>query len=427
MTLNQKTYTHYLEVLKKELVSATGCTEPIAIALASAKAKEVLGQTPTKVVVEVSENIIKNAKSVVVPNTDQLKGIDVAASAGIIVGKSIKQLDVISEVSDAQQATIKAYAQNTDITVKSHHTEYVFDVQITLYADKDVAQVRMINHHTNIVYIRKNDRILLAKDYVHDDPVNDSHKTQLTVDTIYAFAQSVDIKDVKSLLDAQIKNNMAIAEEGLDRNYGANIGSVIKKHYGDDIKHIAKAYAAAASDARMSGSKLPVTIVSGSGNQGITSSVPVIKYAAYLQVSDETLYRALVLSNLLTIHQKAGIGKLSAYCGAVFAGASSGAAITYLHGGSLEMIKHTVVNTLAIVSGIICDGAKPSCAAKIASSVEAGILAHHMVIEGEEFLGGDGIIAKGIENTLHNITRLAKDGMRETDQEIVSIMTGKDR
>lgn len=426
MTLKASTYTHYLEVLKKELVSATGCTEPIAIALASAKAKEVLGQLPTKVVVEVSENIIKNAKSVVVPNTDQLKGIDVAASAGIVVGKSIKQLDVISDVTTAQKAEIKAYAETTDITVKRLHTEYIFDVQITVYAEGDVAQVRMINHHTNIVYIRRNDDVLLAKDYIHDDPVNDSHKDALTVDTIYAFAETVKISDVKTLLDAQIKNNMAIAQDGLDHDYGANIGSVIKKHYGNDIKHIAKAYAAAASDARMSGSKLPVTIVSGSGNQGITSSVPVIKYAAYLDVSDETLYRALVLSNLLTIHQKAGIGKLSAYCGAVFAGASSGAAITYLHGGSLDMIKHTVVNTLAIVSGIICDGAKPSCAAKIASSVEAGILAHHMVIEGEEFLGGDGIIAKGIENTLKNITRLAKDGMRETDQEIVSIMTGKD-
>ncbi|MFW6319456.1 MAG: serine dehydratase subunit alpha family protein [Bacillota bacterium] len=427
MTLNDQTYTYYLAVLKKELISATGCTEPIAIALASAKAKEILGQMPTKVVVEVSENIIKNAKSVVVPNTDQLKGIDVAASAGIVVGKSIKQLDVISEVTAAQKVEIKTYAANTDITIKRLHTEYIFDVQITVYAKSDVAQVRMINHHTNIVYIRKNDDLLLAKDYVHDDPVNDSHKDDLTVDAIYDFAQMVKIRDVKALLDAQIKNNMAIAQEGLDYNYGANIGSVIKKHYGEDIKHIAKAYAAAASDARMSGSKLPVTIVSGSGNQGITSSVPVIKYAAYLDVSDDTLYRALVLSNLLTIHQKAGIGKLSAYCGAVFAGASSGAAITYLHGGSLNMIKHTIVNTLAIVSGIICDGAKPSCAAKIASSVEAGILAHHMVLEGEEFLGGDGIIAKGIENTLKNITRLAKDGMRETDQEIVSIMTGKAR
>ena len=419
-------YQRYLAILNEELISATGCTEPISIALAAAKAKEVLGETPDRIVIAVSEYMMKNAKSVVVPNTDNLKGIKVAVSAGIIVGQSVKQLDVIAAVSKAECAEIKRYLKATDITLKTLNSEYVLDVQITVYHQNESAKVRIINHHTNIVLIEKNADTILAKDYVEDDPVADDAKTALTVKDIVDFADSVEIDDVKVLLDNLIKNNSALAEMGLSESFGANIGSVLMNAYGDSVHTRAKAKAAAASDARMSGCKMPVTIVSGSGNQGITASLPIIEYAKEWSVSKERLYRALVLSNLITIHQKTGVGKLSAYCGVVFAGAGSGAGITYLSGGGYEAIAHTIVNTLAIISGMICDGAKPSCAAKIASSVEAGILAHHMVIAGEEFLGGDGIIVKGIENTIRNVSRLAKEGMRITDQEIIKMMTEND-
>ncbi len=426
MNKHDDTYDAFLAILKEELISATGCTEPISIALAAAKAKEVLGKEPLRVDVRVSESIIKNAKSVIVPNTNNLKGIKVATSAGIIVGKSIRCLDVISEVNDSDQEAIETFLNHTHIDVGPIDSEYVFDVQMTVYHGDDYAKVRIINHHTNFVLIEHNHEILLAKDYVHETIGKDQKKSQLTVKAIVDFAETVEISEIKPLLDAQIENNMRIADEGLNKNYGANIGSVLMKSDPNHLKNKAKAMAAAASDARMGGSKLPVTIVSGSGNQGITASIPVVVYARALNVKADTLYRALVISNLVTIHQKTGVGSLSAYCGAVFSGAGSGAGIAYLHGGKFEEIAHTIVNALAIISGMICDGAKPSCAAKIATAVDTGILGYEMYLDGQEFLGGDGIIAKGVEETIRNVGRLARDGMRLTDKEIVKIMTEKD-
>jgi L-cysteine desulfidase len=426
MNLQEVRYKAYKKILKEELVSATGCTEPISIALGAAKVKETLGIIPQRVKVEVSENIVKNAKSVIVPNTNQLKGIKSAIAAGIIAGNCVKNLDVLSDVSESKIEEIKAFLNTCLIEVFTVDSFFPFDLQITAFHDDAYAKVRIAHHHTNFVHIEKNGLVLFSKkDTEHNDPLEEERKL-LSIKEIVAFADHVELDDLIPFLDQQIENNMAIAMEGIKENYGANIGKVLLSVYGNDIKVRAKALAAAASDARMSGSKFPVTIVAGSGNQGLTASIPVIIYARELKVPQEKLYRALIVSNLVTVHQKTGVGNLSAYCGAVFSGAGSGAGIAYLHGDGYEAIAHTIVNALAIISGMICDGAKPSCAAKIATSVDAGILGYQMYLQGQEFLGGDGIIAKGVEQTLSNVSRLAKDGMKYTDKEILKIMSETD-
>ncbi|WP_319000980.1 L-cysteine desulfidase family protein [Clostridium estertheticum] len=415
-------YKTYLQILKEELVPAMGCTEPISIAYASAKAKEVLGHTPDRTIVEVSGNIIKNVKSVIVPNTGHLKGIAAATAAGIIAGNPEKKLEVISDVSNEDKEKIKEYLSTFPIEVKLIDTPFIFDIQITVFYKESYVKVRIVNYHTNIILIEKNSAILYHKEAISSKEEGLSGKELLSVKDIVDFADSVDIKDIEDVIGRQIEYNSKIAEEGLKNSYGANIGSVLISTYGSDVKVRAKAKAAAGSDARMNGCELPVIIVSGSGNQGMTASLPVIEYGNELKVSKEKLYRALVISNLVTIHQKTGIGRLSAYCGAVCAGAGSGAGITYLYGGGYRDISHTIVNALSIVSGIICDGAKASCAAKIATSVDAGILGYHMFKEGQQFKGGDGIVRKGIEATISNVGKLAKDGMKETDKEIIKIM-----
>ncbi|MBU3178825.1 L-serine ammonia-lyase, iron-sulfur-dependent, subunit alpha [Clostridium estertheticum] len=399
-----------------------GCTEPISIAYASAKAKEVLGHTPDRTIVEVSGNIIKNVKSVIVPNTGHLKGIAAATAAGIIAGNPEKKLEVISDVSNEDKERIKEYLSTFPIEVKLIDTPFIFDIQITVFYKETYVKVRIVNYHTNIILIEKNSEILYHKEAISSKEEGLSGKELLSVKDIVDFADSVDIKDIEDIIGRQIEYNSRIAEEGLKNSYGANIGSVLISTYGSDVKVRAKAKAAAGSDARMNGCELPVIIVSGSGNQGMTASLPVIEYGNELKVSREKLYRALVISNLVTIHQKTGIGRLSAYCGAVCAGAGSGAGITYLYGGGYRDISHTIVNALSIVSGIICDGAKASCAAKIATSVDAGILGYHMFKEGQQFKGGDGIVKKGIEATISNVGKLAKEGMKETDKEIIKIM-----
>ncbi|WP_309245236.1 L-cysteine desulfidase family protein [Clostridium estertheticum] len=415
-------YKTYLQILKEELVPAMGCTEPISIAYASAKAKEVLGHTPDRTIVEVSGNIIKNVKSVIVPNTGHLKGIAAATAAGIIAGNPEKKLEVISDVSNEDKERIKEYLSTFPIEVKLIDTPFIFDIQITVFYKETYVKVRIVNYHTNIILIEKNGEIFYHKEAISSKEEGLSGKELLNVKDIVDFADSVDIKDIEDVIGRQIEYNSKIAEEGLKNSYGANIGSVLISTYGSDVKVRAKAKAAAGSDARMNGCELPVIIVSGSGNQGMTASLPVIEYGNELNVSKEKLYRALVISNLVTIHQKTGIGRLSAYCGAVCAGAGSGAGITYLYGGGYRDISHTIVNALSIVSGIICDGAKASCAAKIATSVDAGILGYHMFKEGQQFKGGDGIVRKGIEATISNVGKLAKDGMKETDKEIIKIM-----
>ncbi len=399
-----------------------GCTEPIALAYAAALASKTLGALPDKVVIGASGSIIKNVKSVIVPNTNHLKGIPAAAAAGIVAGNPDRELEVIAEVSAEQIDSIREFLEKTEIVVEHVDNGLVFDIIVTLCREKETAQVRIANYHTNVVHIEKNGEVIKDIPVAGEGEEGLMDRSLLNMGDIWDFINTVDIADIKEVLDRQIQYNMAIAEEGLKGDYGANIGSVLLDMNGDDVRTRARAMAAAGSDARMSGCELPVIINSGSGNQGITTSVPVVVYAKELGVSDDKLYRALALSNLTAIHQKTPIGRLSAYCGAVNAGAGAGAGLAYLNGGGYEEVVHTVVNALAVLSGMVCDGAKASCAAKIAQAVDVAILGYHMYIRGQQFYGGDGIVTAGIENTIKNVGRLAKDGMKETNEEIINIM-----
>lgn len=418
-------YEAYVSILREELVPAMGCTEPIALAYAAAKAREVLGGLPDKVVIGASGSIIKNVKSVIVPNTNHLKGIPAAAAAGIVAGKPEKELEVIAEVTKEQTEEMKTFLEQTEIHVEYIDNGLTFDIIVTLYKGEEYSKVRIANYHTNIVLIEKNGEVLKEIPVADESEEGLTDRSLLNMKDIFDFVETVDIEDVREILDRQITYNMAIAEEGIRGNYGANIGSVLLDTGGDNLAVKAKAMAAAGSDARMNGCELPVIINSGSGNQGITASVPIIVYARGMQCGKEKMYRALVLSNLTAIHEKTPIGRLSAYCGAVSAGAGAGAGIAYLSGGGYEEVIHTVVNALAIVSGIVCDGAKASCAAKIASAVEAGIFGYQMYVHGQEFVGGDGIVTNGVEATLQNVGRLGKQGMKETNEEIIRIMIGE--
>ena len=420
--MKKDNYEKCLKVLKEELLPAMGCTEPIAISYCAAVARSTLGSVPDRVVIKASGNIIKNVKSVIVPNTGNMKGIPVAAAAGVIAGNAEKKLEVISSVTEEQIAAIKVYLENTQIEVQLSDSPFIFDLLMTVYNNDSYAKVRIVNYHTNIVYIEKDGKVLHSSITSCEMENGLTDRSFLTVELILDFANSVEISDVKDLLDIQIKYNMAIAEEGLKNSYGANIGTVLLAHNENSLQLKAKAMAAAGGDARMNGCVMPVVINSGSGNQGIAASVPVIVYARELNVTDEKMYRALALSNLIAIHQKTRIGRLSAYCGAINAGAAAGCGIAYLLDGSLDAVSHTLVNTLAVVSGVICDGAKASCAGKIAVAVDAGILGYEMYCDKQQFFDGDGIVKKGAENTLVSVGRLGRDGMKETDIEILNIM-----
>ncbi len=422
MEFDQNKYQNYVRILNEELVPAMGCTEPIAIAYCAALMKEALGNNPSKVIINVSGNIIKNVKSVTVPNTLGLCGIDTACAVGIIAGDASKKLEVIANVSKEEALLIPDYIKNTNITINHADNDHTLYIEIIGYLNNDYAKVIIEDAHTNVVLIEKNNKIIFASDKeVVLNKVKLDHSV-LNIEDIIKFADIVNIDDIKEKLDLQIKYNMAIAEEGVTNNYGANIGKTILKYSSGSIIDKMKAYAAAGSDARMNGCDMPVVINSGSGNQGITASVPVIVFARNANCSMDMLYRALVVSNLCTIHIKHSIGKLSAFCGVVIAGAGCGAGVAYLEGGKFRDIAHTLVNSLAIISGVVCDGAKSSCAAKIASSVEAGILGYYMFKDGNQFVSGDGIVKKGVENTIKAIGSLARVGMCETDKEIIEIM-----
>ncbi len=454
MEKTDQRYGAYLSILEEELITAMGCTEPIAIALACARARELAGALPNRMELEVSGSIVKNAKSVVVPHTGGLKGIEAAAAAGAVAGRANAWLEVLSQVNEDDIARISEYLETTPIKVSRASSQLDFDLVVhaysTLEGKEHVGVVRIAQHHTNIVCERCDDLVLLdiAVEDDHSEPEavleettdasidlkqqdhgEETHarrtkRSLLSMEGIWDFAMTVDLEDLRPLIQRQIECNSAIAEEGLRGDWGANIGSVLLESYGDDIKTYACALAAAGSDARMSGCELPVVINSGSGNQGLTASVPLIAYAKHLGSSEEQLFRALVLSNLTAIHQKTGIGTLSAFCGAVCAGAAAGAGIAYLNGGTYKDAVHAVVNALSIVSGMVCDGAKPSCAAKIAFSVNAGILGYEMYRAGQQFYGGDGIVKKGVENTIQSVCRVGREGMRQTNEEIIRIMLG---
>ncbi len=428
MTLSESTYNQYSKILREELLVAMGCTEPIAIAYASAIMRSALGAQPDSIHARLSGNIIKNVKSVIVPATGGLCGIEAAIAAGVISGAPEKELEVLSVLTTDDLPRIKDYLISCKFKLEEMDTIYPFDLELNGTHGEDCCRVRITGNHTNVTEVSKNQQDLTAAylRIVKSQDHKGTDRSVLNVKDIVTFAEEVPLADLEELLERQINMNMAISEEGLRGDYGACIGKVLYRNGQADLRDRARAYAAAGSDARMSGCEMPVCIISGSGNQGITASVPVVIYARDMQADKELLYRSLIVSDLITIHQKTGIGCLSAYCGAISAGCGCAAGICYLNGGRYYEIAHTLVNAVAILSGTICDGAKPSCAAKIAMSVEAGIMGYEMMKSGHQFYGGDGIITKGVENTIRNIGRLAKEGMSETDKEIIRIMMGTD-
>lgn len=423
MSLDKKIYKLYLDILKEELLPATGCTEPIAIAYAGAKAKEALGCFPDKVMVKCSGNIIKNAKSVSIPNTGNLKGIKAAAIAGIVAGDAALEMRVIENIKEDEITKIKKYMETDLVTVDLIKNVPGLKIVIEMWSGDDCALVEIVHKHTSITRIEKNGiNLYEQKNEASDTNISNTDRSSLNIKDIFEFANTVNIEEIKEVLDAQIEHNVRIANEGLQDNYGVNVGKMLLESYGNDIFTKMKAYASAASDARMNGCNVPVVTNSGSGNQGITVSIPVIIYGKEKKVSNEKIYRALVLSNLIAVHQKTGIGRLSAYCGAVSAACGSGAGITYMENGTLEQIEKTMVNTLANVSGIVCDGAKSSCAAKIASSLDAAFMAYFLAMKDRAFEENSGIIKDNIEGTISAVSRLAREGMKETDVELLKIM-----
>ena len=421
--MTQYIYDNCISILKEELVPAMGCTEPIAIAYCAAKLKEKLGEEPDKVSVLVSGNILKNVKSVVVPNTGGRKGIKTAVAAGIVAGEADKELEVIASVPEEKLPEIESYVNGCEMEVKCLDTPWMLDIFLTGYKGEHKAAVRISNGHKNIVYIEKDGEVLFEKEAENSMGDRKSDLSVLSLDNIYEFAETVDLELVKDVLKRQLDYNTAISAEGFNGNWGANIGTLMMETGKGNIEIEAAACAAAGSDARMSGCEMPVIILSGSGNQGMTASLPVYRYAKELGVTEDKMYRALIISDLVTVFQKRGIGLLSAYCGAISAGVGSGAGIAYLNGADKETIGHTIENAVAMLSGTICDGAKPSCAAKIASAVNAGILGYKMAKSGNNFGAGEGIIGTDIEDTVVNVGILAAKGMKETDRVILDIMT----
>lgn len=412
----------YIKILESELVPAMGCTEPIALAYGGARAREILGGMPEKVIAKCSGNIIKNVRCVTIPNSKGLVGIEAGVLLGIAGGNAEKQMEVLEDVSDADIEMAKQMLQKGVCKVEFLDSPSVLHIILELYTEEHSAVVEIRDGHTNITSIRKDGEELLegAAKFEYDD--TDERKVILNMENIKEFADTVELSKVQHLIERQITCNMAIANEGMKGEYGLGLGKLLVESYPDTTLNQMKAYAAAGSEARMGGCDLPVIINSGSGNQGIASSVPVVVYARIKQVDQETLYRSLVFSNLLTIYQKTYIGKLSAFCGAVSASCASGAALTYMVGGTLDQIKMTVENTLANIPGIICDGAKISCAAKIATSLDAAIMAHNLAMKNKVYAPYTGILQEDTPETISCVGYIGKEGMKQTDKEILKIM-----
>lgn len=429
MNKTDECYKRYLAILREELLLAMGCTEPIAVAYAAATARSLLKKPEQIESCEllISGNIIKNAKSVVVPNTGGMKGLEAAAAAGIAAGDEKAGLQVLSRIDEQQMEKISAFLEKCRFQVTAASTSKIFYIEIRLQTPHESARTVIEDFHTNLTVTEYNGRqsgcVAPVCEQQSGEPETD--RSQMTVEEILEFANMAELDDVRELLERQIRCNTAISEEGLKRPWGAQVGRTMLQSQNVDVYTLAAATAAAGSDARMSGCELPVAIVSGSGNQGLTASMPVVVYARETGAGEEKLLRALLVSNLITIHQKTGIGRLSAFCGATSAGVGAACGIAYLDGGGYEEISHTIVNALAILSGMVCDGAKPSCAAKIAAAVNNGIFGYQLFRQGIQFYAGEGIVTKGVENTIANIGRLAKRGMRETDCEILDMMVGR--
>lgn len=415
-------YDAYTNVLKEQLVPATGCTEPIALAYAAALGRSLLGELPENITAYVSGSIVKNVKSVVVPGTEGKKGIETAIAAGVTVGRADAKLEVLSHVPDHAGAMIDEFIEKCPISVKLSPSDFIFDIWLKMESQNHTSEVRIAGHHTNVI-LQKKDSEVLYEQYFTSEITEVNTKEALRIGEILEYAGNCRLEDVEPVILRQIAYNTAIAQEGLTGKWGAQIGkTLLSSCRNPDVELRAKAKAAAGSDARMSGCEMPVVINSGSGNQGMTITLPVVEYAKELGADHETLVRSLVLANLVAIRIKQSIGYLSAYCGAVCAGCGAAAGIAYMHGESRSAIEHTIVNGLAILSGTICDGAKPSCAAKIAMSVEAGLLGYKMAVNGQEFVHGEGIVKKGIENTIEEVGTLSREGMNHTNEVILDIM-----
>ena len=428
--MNRKIYNEYVTILESELVPALGCTEPIALAYAAAKAKEVLGKMPYHITMRCSGNIIKNVKGVKVPNSGGMKGVEAAAVLGITGGDPSQALEVLEHVTDREidEAEKLLKAGFCDCVLKDDVANlYIEAYAVCKKTEKSEALVVIEDEHTNITHIEKDGQVLFHKEKKEycQEREKTPDKSLLNLEDIITFANEVQITDVEKVLGRQIKYNTRIAEEGLRNPWGAQVGRVVLEEFGEDVKWRAVAKASAGSDARMSGCALPVIINSGSGNQGMTCSLPVIEFGKELKKSKEEIYRALCVSNLVALNQKKYIGSLSAYCGAVCAAAGAGAGITYLCGGTLEQIENTVVNTIADAGGIVCDGAKPSCAAKISTALQAAILSHKMAMRGLTFARGEGLVMDCPEDTIKAVGYVGRAGMKQTDVEILNLMIGK--
>lgn len=421
--MDSRIYNNYLKILHSELIPAMGCTEPIAIAFAAAKLSEVLGGMPEQMTANCSGNIIKNVKGVVVPNSGGLRGVEAAAVLGAYAGKAELELEVISQVTAEEQEQVKLLWQQGICRCKLVTGEENLYIRMDGTLGTDEASVVVQEKHNHISLIQKNGEVLFEQTQIQKEENGD--KSLMNLKEILEFTDTVEINDVKEVLDRQISFNSAISKEGLENDWGVEVGKTLLSLDGDNLRTRLKAAAAAGSDARMSGCSLPVVINSGSGNQGITVSMPIIVYAKETKAGQEQLYRALVLSNLISIHQKRYIGNLSAYCGAVSAGTAAVCGIAYLDGAGYDMIGKIIINSLGAVGGIVCDGAKASCAAKIASAVEAGMLAYEMAKKGKAYAFGEGLVEGDYEQTIRNIGRMGREGMRSTDEEILHIMTGE--
>ncbi len=420
--MKKELYQNYIKLLNQEMVKALGCTEPIAVALAGAKAREVLGKMPEKITIKCSQNIVKNVKGVIVPTTGDMRGIDTACVLGALAGDASLELEVLRNVKQEDIKKLKELLAQKICKVEQLESGDNLHIICQVESGKDTAEVEILHSHSNIVSIKKNGKVIFESKKSDGEDFEKIDSSILKFDDIYEFVNTFDIDDLKDLFDMEIRCNNAIAEEGLKNDYGARVGKTILKNAGDSIKEKAKAFASAGSDARMSGCNMAVVINSGSGNQGMTILSTVYQYAKYLKVSDEKLYRALALANLVALWQKSAIGKLSAFCGAVSAGSAGGAGIVYMKGGTKKQIEDTIINSLASAGGIVCDGAKPSCALKIAIAVDTAIMAGEMAMDGNVFKDGEGLVKNDIESTVSAICRMAKDGMSSTDKKILEIM-----
>ncbi len=419
--MNEKIKNDFLAILDEELIPAMGCTEPIALAYAAARGRAALGAAPEGILARCSGNIIKNVRCVRIPNSGGMTGIEAACALGALAGDPSREMEVLEGVTPAGIAATNALLQKGTCSVEFLDSSIPLHFIIELFAGTDRVEVEVRHSHRNIVRIAKNAEVLFeVEDQV--DVTERADRSALSIENIYAFANEIELERILPHTQRQIACNMAIAQRGMQGDYGIGIGKALLDTYAHSVYTKVRAYAAAASEARMDGCDMPVIITSGSGNQGITSTVPVIVYARERQIPEDTMMRALVFSSLMTVYQKEYIGKLSAFCGAISAATAAGAAITYMLGGTLTQIKDTIDNTLADIPGIICDGAKASCAAKISSALDAALFSHALAMRGKAYSQGTGILREDTGDTIRDVGHIGRVGMQPTDQEIVKLM-----